>query len=231
MHLPLTPGGPRDQGLAAPHEEVYLEGQSALLERWRRRGVLFSFTGVGGDEMLSLPRSSAVAVDGQPVWLGRRARDCLGAVDEHMVPAPPVSDSTLLAVTSGAPMYLRAGVWPLYPLADPALFRFGQWLPEKWRSGKRLARSRLERLGLSRDVVYPSLSENFLGALTDGLLTFGPAWLSRIMREGAPLIEAGFLVADPLADVLVRLEQRRPLPSDLQVFHALALDRAVKAME
>lgn len=223
---PLNPASPHRP---APQEETYLDAHASLLAQWRDEGILYAATGVGGDEMLSLPATGPVG-DGEilPDWLGPTARAALEhSGTDRLTPTPPVSDSVLLAMAAGAPMYLRAGVWPLYPLADPDLFRFGQWLPPAWRRAKRLARARLEAEGFSRDVVRPPLRESFTPLLTTGMARFGPGRVQQLLDEGSPLIDAGFLDPDRLPALKRRMERELLAPEDLQAAHALRLHDAL----
>ncbi|MFD0007160.1 hypothetical protein ACFVJ4_32680 [Streptomyces sp. NPDC127178] len=217
QHAPRMPLG--------PHEEIYIAGHSRLLAAWKADGVLWAVAGVGGDEMLSLPPEphpplSAVYL---PRWLTLSTVEALRDQESGIPPAPPISDSTLRALACGAPMYLRAGLWPLYPLAHPAMWRFGQWLPFEWRRNKHLARARLQRLGFGQEVTHPPLRENFHDVLNRSLARFGPVTIRAMLDTGSPLIDGKFVDPDELAAAAVRLEQQHPTQQDAMVAHVLRL--------
>ncbi|MFJ1552729.1 hypothetical protein [Streptomyces mirabilis] len=221
QHAPRVPLG--------PHEEIYIAGHSRLLATWKAEGVLWAAAGVGGDEMLSLPPEPhpLLAPADVPRWLTPSTFEALRDQESGIPPAPPISDSTLRALACGAPMYLRAGLWPLYPLADPAMWRFGQWLPFSWRRNKHLARVRLQRLGFDLEVTHPPLRENFHDVLHQALSRFGPITILRMLDTGSPLIEGQFVDADELAAVALRLEQQQPKEQDAMVTHVLRLHHAL----
>ncbi|MFK0279529.1 hypothetical protein ACIQVL_03510 [Streptomyces sp. NPDC090499] len=212
-----------------PHEEIYIAGHSQLLAKWKADGVLWAATGVGGDEMLSLPPEQLppLVPSDFPRWLTLTTFEALRDQESGIPPAPPISDSTLRALACGAPMYLRAGLWPLYPLADPVMWRFGQWLPFIWRRKKYLARARLKRLGFDAEVTHPPLRENFHDVLHQALVRFGPASIRALLATGSPLIEGKFVDADELAAAALRLEQKQLKPHDGMVMHVLRLHHAL----
>lgn len=227
-YLPLDPRhAPRVQ--LGPHEEIYIAGHSRLLAKWKADGVLWAAAGVGGDEMLSLPPEPKPPLTPSevPCWLTPNTFEALRDQESGIPPAPPISDSTLRALVCGAPMYLRAGVWPLYPLADPVMWRFGQWLPFSWRRKKHLARVRLQRLGFDAEVTHPPLRENFHDVLHRALSRFGPAAIRTMLESGSPLIDGKFIDADELAAVALRLERQPPTQQDSMVAHVLRLHHAL----
>ncbi|WP_432095832.1 hypothetical protein [Streptomyces sp. bgisy100] len=227
-YLPMDPTHASRVPLG-PHEEIYIAGHSTLLGRWKSDGVLWAVAGVGGDEMLSLPPGEhppLVPAD-VPRWLTPSTFEALQDQESGIPPAPPISDSTLRALACGAPMYLRAGLWPLYPLADPAMWRFGQWLPFSWRRNKHLARLRLQRLGFDQEVTHPPLRESFHEVLQQALLRFGPDMIRRMLATGSPLIDEKLIDADEISAVALRLEQRRCLERDEMVAHVLRLHHAL----
>ncbi|MEV3873734.1 hypothetical protein [Streptomyces sp. NPDC049906] len=217
-----------------PHEELYIAGHSRLLAGWREEGVRWAATGVGGDEMLSLVPTTVGDGEHQrgtplPGWFTPRTRESLRDRSYGVPSVPPISDSTLRAVTCGAPMYLRAGVWPLYPLADPAAFLFGQWLPATWRRDKRLARTRVRTANPSfpREVSHPRLRENFHPVWEASVRRFAPQLTRSLIREGSPLIDEGYVDADALAAAADRIEDGTARSEDGAIGHTLRLHRAL----
>jgi asparagine synthase (glutamine-hydrolysing) len=227
-YLPMDPQyAPRVR--LGPHEEIYIAGHSRLLAKWKADGALWAVAGVGGDEMLSLPPAPhpPLTPADVPSWLAPGVFEALRDQESGIPPAPPISDSTLRALACGAPMYLRAGLWPLYPLADPAMWRFGQWLPFSWRRNKHLARVRLQRLGFDPEVSHPPLRENFHDVLRRSLTRFGPAAIRTMLDTGSPLFDGKFVDADELAAVAVRLERQQLTEQDGMVAHVLRLHHAL----
>jgi asparagine synthase (glutamine-hydrolysing) len=227
-YLPMDPQcAPRVR--LGPHEEIYIAGHSRLLAKWKADGALWAVAGVGGDEMLSLPPAPhpPLTPADVPSWLAPGVFEALRDQESGIPPAPPISDSTLRALACGAPMYLRAGLWPLYPLADPAMWRFGQWLPFSWRRNKHLARVRLQCLGFDPEVSHPPLRENFHDVLRRSLTRFGPAAIRTMLDTGSPLFDGKFVDADELAAVAVRLERQQLTEQDGMVAHVLRLHHAL----
>ncbi|MEV5264801.1 hypothetical protein [Streptomyces werraensis] len=225
---PLDPQS-RPAWRLGPQEETYIAAHSRLLRSWVADGVLWVATGVGGDEMLSLTPAERGSQRQYrppvPPWLTERAVEALADGESGIPPAPPVSDSVLRAIACGAPMYLRSGLWPLYPLADHAAWRFGQWLPVEWRRDKRLARERMARAGLSRQVTHPPLRESFHGVLQEAVQRFAPEQVREVMK-GSPLLDFGFLDAGELAAAAERLE-RGVSAQDEMIVHVLRLHAAL----
>jgi hypothetical protein len=220
-HAPTVPLG--------PHEEIYIAGHSRLLAAWKAEGMLWAVAGVGGDEMLSLPPEAypPLLPGDLPRWLTSSTYEALQDQESGIPPAPPISDSTLRALACGAPMYLRAGMWPIYPLADPVMWRFGQWLPFEWRRRKHLARVRLQSLGFDDEVTHPPLRENFRDVLRQALVRFGPAAIRSMLATGSPLIDGKFVNADELAAAMARLDRGQPVQHDMMVTHVLRLHDAL----
>ncbi|MGW0885411.1 hypothetical protein [Streptomyces sp. NPDC002671] len=230
-YLPLDPRWASEQRLG-PHEEVYIAGHSRLLSSWCNDGILWAATGVGGDEMLSRPVPAGEPVQRAPrrppAWFTPLTREALDDQDHGIPPAPPISDSTLRAMACGAPMYLRGGIWPLYPLADPVMWRFGQWLPEVWRRNKRLARARIECCdGLPREVAHPRARENFHHVWHASLTQFAPELTRSLLKTGSPLIDGGYIEPEELVQAADRIEHRSMRPEDTMLGHTLRLHQAL----
>ncbi|WP_435241526.1 asparagine synthase-related protein [Streptomyces cucumeris] len=230
-YLPLDPRWTSDQRLG-PHEEIYMAGHSRLLSAWRNQGILWAATGVGGDEMLSLPMPASERAQMShrhlPTWFTRRTREAIEDQQHGVPPAPPISDSTLRAMACGAPMYLRAGVWPLYPLADPVMWKFGQWLPTQWRRNKHLARARMEHCDVfPREVAHPRLRENFHHVWDASLLRFAPSLTRDMLKHGSVLIDDGYVAPKALAEAADRIGDGRPYQEDSMLGHTLRLHQAL----
>ncbi|MFI6093470.1 asparagine synthase [Streptomyces sp. NPDC051218] len=234
-HPPLHPGGRRATGgYVYPYEEPYHEATAALVEQLTRAGIRTVVTGIGGDEMVALTPEEAPH---QPVgpghamteWLGPVAREALRDVDGDTCPPAVVNEMTLLAMASAAPLLLDAGIWPLHPFTDPDMIRFGEWLPQTWRSRKNLHRHRLTALGFSELVVEPPLSENFTDVMNTAIRTTLPAQVRRLLDEGSPLIDAKLVDADALNQALTRIESGNIRATDDRLADVVAADLAYRA--
>ncbi|AOS64714.1 hypothetical protein TL08_19615 [Actinoalloteichus hymeniacidonis] len=190
------------------------------------------FTGIGGDEMLAL-RSAERSDFGRrcaqkpPRWLGHRAREQLPSIDEDLAPVSVLHETSLLAFACRNPIFLRAGRWPVSPLCDPELVLFGQWLPMDWRVSKRLARVWLERLGLSNDVVYPALRENFAGVMQRGLRLGGLSLAKQVIEESV-LVDLGLVDGDAMRAAVDEAEIEAVIDTSLYDF--LAVERGLRSL-
>jgi asparagine synthase (glutamine-hydrolysing) len=193
---PFEPLGVR--GCGVPHDPVaayYREAFDALRDAVASGGTQVICTGLGGDELCARHPQERLA-DPEPVelppWLGPAARAALAEVDANLAPVPASSMTALMAQASHNPAYLAAGIWPLAPLADPRLVRFGEQLPLVWRAGKRLLRERLRRAGLTEEVVNPPVPEAFSGLMQAGLRRYGLPLLKNMLTSSR-LVDLGYL--------------------------------------
>lgn len=233
---PLCPSGARAQGFPiSPYDEPYLEAIETLHHAVAARGVRTVFTGIGGDEMVALTKDEVTPApvgadrDLMP-WLGPRSRELAEEVDEEIAPVSVVNEMTLLACACAAPAILRAGMWPVHPLADPALIRFGEWLPRSWRADKHLPRARLAARGLSPDVCRPQLAENFTQVMDNALARHGAGYLRWMLATGSPLIDHDFIDPDQLTQACDRLATGTTLDRDREVFEVINLDQAIRSL-
>jgi asparagine synthase (glutamine-hydrolysing) len=202
-HLPLSPAGRRARGeVVSPYDDTWTEAEEVMMRSLSAAGIRWSFGGTGGDELTSLreeERSPAGVVPPPGQWVGARTLAALDAVDEGIAPSPVLYDSTLLAFACRSPQFMRNGLWPVSPLADPELIRFAEWLPRPWREHKALNRLRLARLGLSPETVHPRIPENFVHPMNTAMRRYAVPFLHSMVRGGGLLIEAGFVDGDGLA--------------------------------
>jgi asparagine synthase (glutamine-hydrolysing) len=199
---PMHPGGARAHHRCSPYEEFYIEGYDAMLEELQALGVRNIFGGTGGDEMVALrvgerPDVFEPLSRPYPEWVSKRTIKDLADSEVNISPASVVSEVTLNAHASAASMYLRAGMWPVYPLASPELILFGEWLPFVWRKGKRLHRERLVALGLPSEVGYPMLRENFTHVMEQAMYRYGLP-LVQVYLDESVLVEYGYVDPDGL---------------------------------
>jgi hypothetical protein len=208
--------GVRPQGGTS---ELYDEGKHSLLNLLTGRGIRTLVTGIGGDEMVALtieemPRQAVGVVRAPAEWIGPRTRELLDDIETGTAPAAVVNEMTLLSMACIAPPVLRAGMWPVHPLADPTLIRFGEWLPHAWRYRKQLHRARLTRIGCDSYLTDPPLRENFEQVMGLGLRRYGVTFLQTMLDQGSPLIDGGYLNPDGLATTMARIAAGTSTPAD-----------------
>jgi asparagine synthase (glutamine-hydrolysing) len=233
---PLHPAGQRARtGTVSPYDEPYQEAMTALHQAAAAHGIRHVFTGIGGDEMVSVPRPETGALPlgtDRPFmpWITGRTRGAAGDADSGIAPASQVNEMTLIAIGCAAPVILGAGSWPVHPLADPRLVTFGEWLPYEWRERKRLHRERLSRRGLSEYVTRPPIPEVFTGIMDIGLRNHGAELGRRLASHGGHLIDAGYVSAPRLAEACDRISSRTAQQRDREVFDVLALETAIASL-
>jgi hypothetical protein len=125
-------------------------------------------------------------------WLGQRARAALAEIDANLAPVPVLPLPALMSFALHNPTYLQAGIWPISPLTDPQLLRFGEQLPLAWRCDKALLRERLRCAGLPSYVCQPDHPETFSPLMQLGLRLYGLD-LARHMLDESVLIDAGYV--------------------------------------
>ncbi|MGH3647766.1 MAG: asparagine synthase-related protein [Micromonosporaceae bacterium] len=233
---PLNPFGDRGRGAPVhPDEEPFAEATAAMLDALAERGVRTAFTGIGGDEMLALrewERDTPLDQDHMmfPEWVTQPTIDALIEAETDLAPAGAITEVTLLAFACRWPLYLRAGVWPVSPLATPDLIRFGEWLPVEWRRRKRLFRERLARRGLSDEVVNPPLAENLSGMMGRGLRRYGVPMLREMLAGSLILADLGYVDADQLRAACVVADVAAESDIDRRIFPVIALELALRAL-
>jgi asparagine synthase (glutamine-hydrolysing) len=230
-HLPF--GDPLARSAARPHNpdgDVYLEAFDVLRRRAADSGATVVLTGFGGDEMMA-PHPAELSIPRQepdpPFWLGEQARQHLADIDRGVAPVSPVPLATQLVFAARNPAYLRCGLWPIAPLADPALYEFGRSLPVEWRTDKALLRRRLAWAGFPESVTAPQWPESFGPVMDRALEVHGPALLTR-MLERSLLIDAGLVSRAGLEKLLLGLAIGRGCPS--MVYDMLALEMGLQSM-
>jgi hypothetical protein len=234
--LPLSPAGRRGSGIpVTPYEDPCDEAKTALLARLAECGVRTVFTGVGGDEMVARtiaesPHPPLGAGAERMPWISMQTFDIAEECDNGTAPATVVNEMTLTAQACAAPAFLRAGIWPVHPLADPDLITFGEWLPLSWRRHKRLHQARLEATGCPSDLLEPKLRENFTPVMQQAIREHGLTLISRMLSTGSPLIDHGFVDPDGLASVAERLADGGGFRErETELYGAIALDLALRA--
>ncbi|TDD41365.1 asparagine synthase-related protein [Saccharopolyspora elongata] len=217
-YAPFTPGGIRGRG--EPHDvgEFYREAFAAVGSHFAQCGVRVVFTGVGGDELAALRPNEATLPPARAEcipWLGPRSRETVVEDDGGAAPVTVLPRSVLTGSAVHNPDYLAAGMWPVAPLATPALVRFSQQLPVHLRRGKRFLRQRLHRAGLPQSVVHPRRPENFLGLMQKGLRCHGLPLARRLLQTGMLLADTGHIDPAVFAATVDDASTRRHLPTML----------------
>ncbi|NGO72264.1 asparagine synthase-related protein [Streptomyces boncukensis] len=232
-HLPFAADGARgaDPLLAGPGEEPYFEAADALADTFATAGSGLVFTGFGGDEFSAPSPRPAVPPARRrpvPVWCGPKVTMALEHWAEGAAPSTVVPRSTLLALGVVGPLLVRRGLWPVSPFADPRVVRFGEWLPDDWRDGKKLLRDRLASAGLPQSVVRPVLRENFRHVMAASVRrTLVP--LLRGWGGDLYLAQAGYVDPDALALAVERAEHA---PEEYtRLYAVVALEHFLRGMD
>lgn len=151
----------------------------------------------------------------------------LDEIDRGTAPVSPGSLATQLVFAARNPAFLRHGVWPVAPLADPAIYEFGRSLPVEWRAGKALLRRRLTWAGFSSAVTAPQHPESFEPVMDRALQVHGPTLLTAMLQHSL-LIDAGLVSRAGVEKVLLGLATGRRCPS--MVYDMLALEIGLQSM-
>ncbi|MEG3632069.1 asparagine synthase-related protein [Streptomyces poriticola] len=230
QHPPFCPGGVR--ALCKPHDPAgafYQEAFDVVREQAAARRCDVMFTGSGGDEINAHhSRTQAELPMAHPVpWLGNRAVRALAEVNEHLAPIPVLPVPTLMAFGMHNPGFLRAGIWPVSPLAHPRIVRFMEQLPHEHKRGKALFRERIRRAGLPEWVAAPAEPENFLAVLEKGLRFYGLPVLDDMLKESV-LVDLGYVDGKALAQAR-RNADSAPVVPDL-LCDVLALEVGLRSL-
>jgi hypothetical protein len=230
QHPPFCTGGVRD--LCKPHDPAgafYQEAFDVVRGQAAARRCEVMFTGSGGDEINAHhSRTQAVLPTPEPVpWLGDKAIRALAEVDEHLAPIPVLPVPTLMAFGMHNPGFLRAGIWPVSPLAHPRIVRFMEQLPHEHKRGKALFRERIRRAGLPEWVAAPAQPENFLAVLEKGLRSYGLPVLDDMLKESI-LVDLGYVDGKALAKA-GRSVDSAPVVPDL-LCDVLALEVGLRSL-
>ncbi len=236
--LPMfDPGCARVRGeLVSPYDEPLHEHFSRLNTGIAALGTHTVVTGLGGDEMVAVGWEESATAAADKIqsfdlpWLGTRTRAAMEYGDHGIAPPAMAGGITLLAAECVAPPLLRAGLWPVHPFMHQALIELGDRLPFHWRELKQLQRHHLATFGLSHDACNPSVRESFAELVEQSLIVNGLPLLRRVLDQGSPLIDAGFVDPDGLKSTVIEVESglyREDLHS--KVLEVITLDQAARA--
>ncbi|MBB6376968.1 asparagine synthase (glutamine-hydrolyzing) [Pseudonocardia eucalypti] len=228
-HLPFDLDGSR---LHVAHDgdgEVYWEAFDAMRRKAVSHGVHTILTGFGGDEMLALrlaERDAPPPLPALPGWLGPRVRRGLNELETNVAPSSAVAVPTLMAAARH-PNYLRAGLWPVAPLAQPDMLQLGESLPVPLRNNKDLFRQRLARAGFGPAVTHPERPESFGPSMALALARHAPRLVAGMLKESI-LVDLGYVNPYGLAEVLDLADRGQPLPPLL--YDTLAVELGLRSM-
>lgn len=229
-YLPFDMASRRFNAVHDGEGQIYYEMFEALRQHAASEGVHTVLTGFGGDEMLALRlrerRNPLSPVRRMPEWLGERVTETFRELDSGVAPASSVAVSVLMAATACNPNFLRAGLWPVAPLADPWMLRFGESLPVHLRKNKHLFRQRLARAGFSEAVTHPVKMESFGDTMALALTRHGPRLIADMLTESI-LIDHGYVDPDLLAR---QLDPSSPRRIPLALYDTLALEWGLRSM-
>ncbi|MEU2430695.1 asparagine synthase [Streptomyces sp. NPDC007861] len=229
-HPPFAPSGVR--ALGKPHDPAgafYQEAFDVIREQAAARSCEVMFTGTGGDEANAHHSRTEAELPAPepPRWLGGKAKRALAEVNDNLAPIPVLPVPALMAFGLHNPGFLRAGVWPVSPLAHPRIVRFMEQLPHEHKRGKALFRERIRRAGLPEEVAAPAEPENFLGVLEAGLRSYGLPVLDDMLSESV-LVDLGYV--DPKALAQARRDaDAAPVIPDL-LCDVLALEVGLRSL-
>jgi asparagine synthase (glutamine-hydrolysing) len=204
-YAPFCQGARRQDDAMVPWGEYYHEAFQALLMRAHGDGCDTILTGIGGDE-ISTPQWGEYEGEGEatreqspPDFLTSSAVEACRETARALDPAPRgiAEQRYYEAAMAGSAVYLRTGVWPLYPYATPELVEFCRCLPADWRRGRALQRRWLERRGVSRRTRHPELPESFVPLLDFAMREGGRPLVTDLFSESR-LAEQGLVSREAL---------------------------------
>lgn len=150
-------------------DELYSETFAKLANLLASQGAETIFTGFGGDELcerctphslrepntIKLPRTL-------PTFIQKDFYDYALTVLDQDLPgrAVPVASNALQGIGATHNTYLDYNIWPVAPLAGPALYLYCQSLPSVYRSRKNILRAYLQARRFPAEI-YEGPNENF----------------------------------------------------------------------
>jgi asparagine synthase (glutamine-hydrolysing) len=185
----------------APLDETYSEAFDHLFSRLAHAGHLVALTGTGGDELFihayrdrgtfaDLTSWLASMLERSPRFLSAYARERFRdtVVQTDRAPASWVADSALVAQASRAPLFVRAGLWPVHLFTEPALAHFCRRLPREWCESKRLLEAICTRHGARLFETRKAYPETFRTLFDAGLRLAAPDHVANLFRDLRPAL-------------------------------------------
>lgn len=158
------------------NQELYLESYNRLVTYFASHQATVVFRGIGGDELgenipelgalQELPFSARFYKRARPLelWETPALQDYTQTAVQTTNEQPPLtllSPSVAMAPACGNNQYLDYNIWPIMPLANPALYLYCQSLPIRYRSRKNLLRAYMKALGFPASIYASPVKEHF----------------------------------------------------------------------
>jgi asparagine synthase (glutamine-hydrolysing) len=226
-----------------PWGEYYREAFGALGDLMVAQNCKVLVRGIGGDEISETaydgidPFAPAVGANicepiACPSFLSEKGRSAaqVAAADLDPAPAGPVARSFYEGVSASAPLYMRRGVWPIYPYGTPELVNFCRGLPTEWRCDRRLQRSYLHLNGFSASVVRPDPPESFLQLRDLGLRHSASQYIKTIF-EKPRLADLGLVNPKMLMESFERCLRIPDWHEAANLFEAATMETMIRTWE
>jgi asparagine synthase (glutamine-hydrolysing) len=222
---------------AIPWGEYYREAFLALGQAIAGAGCDIVVRGIGGDEISELLAGEMAdepsapvepASDPFPAYLTDAARRAYAAIEDlDEAPAGFAAHSFYQAAAASAPVYLRRGIWPIYPYGTPEVVDFCRSLPTGWRADRTLQRTLLRQAGLSPEVARPAIPESFLPLRDQMFHGRAAAYVRGIFRK--PLLaELGLVDAARLNDAFELAVRDAAAPERAHLLEAATMETVLR---
>lgn len=229
--------GDRDDP-GVPWGEYYREAFFDLSRRIAEDGCRIVVRGIGGDEISELSqaeyrRLGVRAPDASdrvaPMFLTAQAAQACREFEAEAPRAPPslMAPSFHVGAAASAPVYLRRGIWPIYPYGQPDILTFCLSLPFEWRSDRQLQRSFLKTRGFGDEVVRPSKPETFL-PLRDAMFDSPSIEPLRALLRDPLLAQLGLVDRTALAGALDECVARRGGPQATHLLETATMEATLR---
>jgi asparagine synthase len=205
-HLPLSgfckPEGPLD---SFDDKNMYQEAAEDFVKMMADNGVEVAVNGIGGDEFCTIykPEDRPTYIGAQDVYERRTAMptlisdkarekylEKLRALLERRRPYVPASVNAAFMYMSNT--YIRKGIWPVTPYANPKYLYFMRHLPPKYLYERRIIKAYLAARDFPPEIYNRTYNESFASLFMQCLhADWLPMWSKCL--EDSVLIEKGFV--------------------------------------
>lgn len=164
------------RGFISEFNDLHLVATRQLADYLVEKNIATVFTGVGGDELCQNVNPASVLPTSQTVREQRlqiqspsyttKAFSVLRQTAEresaiHSMPVPAIAYSVMLTHLGFNNTFVDRNIWPVAPLADPALFLFTQKMPAWYRYNKNLLRMYQFARAYPESITHPKTIEDF----------------------------------------------------------------------
>jgi hypothetical protein len=165
------------QGFISEFDDLHLVATRQLADHLTERGIATVFTGVGGDELCQnidpasvLPTSQTVREQRLQTQSPNYTTEAFAALRQTVqsqpssmqdMPVPAIAYSVMLTHLGINNTFVDRNIWPVAPLADPALFLFTQSIPAWYRYNKNLLRMYQFARAYPESIIHPKTVEDF----------------------------------------------------------------------